>query len=125
MYSFRDPHIRETLQVFEKAVDFLDGFEPSEKEMELYLIGTIANLDLSNAPLSRGRYYFKKVLTGGDLQEINRIRREVLSTTPEKIRSYAPLFRKMIQQGIYSVYGNEKQVKDVGGEALTKVITVN
>ena len=125
MYSFRDPHIRETLQVFEKAVDFLAGFEPSEKEMELYLIGTIANLDLSNAPLSRGRYYFKKVLTGGDLQEINRIRREVLSTTPEKIRSYAPLFRKMIQQGIYSVYGNEKQVKDVGGEALTKVITVN
>jgi len=125
MYSFRDPHIAETLQIFEETEDYLARFQPSIKEMELYLIGTIANLDLPDAPLSRGRYYFTKVLTGGDLQEINRIRKEVLSTTPEKIRSYAPLFRKMIQQGIYSVYGNEKQVKDAEGEALKKVIKVN
>ena len=125
MYSFRDPYIKETLQVFEEAGDFLARFEPSKKEMELYLIGTMANLDLSSAPLSRGRYYFNKVLSGGDLQEINRIRKEVLSTTPEMIRSYAPLFRKMTGQGIYSVYGNEKQIRDVEGETFSKVIQVD
>ena len=123
-YSYRDPHLGRTLEIFAGISDYLSSFQPSEREMELYLIGTIANLDLPDTPLARGLYFFRKVLSQGDMNEINRLRKEVLSTTPEDLRKFAPLFRKMTDQGIYSIYGNAQQMKEAQGTVIEKIIPV-
>ena len=44
--SYRDPNLKETNQVFENVVKYLEEFDADERDMTKYVIGTISDLDV-------------------------------------------------------------------------------
>ena len=52
LVSYRDPHLKNTLEVFEKTPEYLRAFTADEREMTKYIIGTISDLAVSYTHLT-------------------------------------------------------------------------
>lgn len=44
-YSFMDPNLKETIDIFDKIPEYLKSFNVDENQMTNYVIGTIGKLD--------------------------------------------------------------------------------
>ncbi len=108
--SYRDPNLGQTVDVFEKAVDFIAGYEADERTMTKYIIGAISELDTPLTAAGKGNlsrtYYF-----GGITREMEqKSRNEVLDATPEDIRGLSKYVRAFLDDGFLCVVGNEQQI---------------
>lgn len=109
--SYRDPNLKETLDNYMAAPEYLEKFQADEKEMTRFIIGTVARMDMPYTPSQRGSIavkYFLEKTKPGDLQKE---RDEVLSTTVQDIREMKKLVSDVVAKKTYCVYGNEEKLK--------------
>ncbi|NBH70834.1 insulinase family protein [Clostridiaceae bacterium] len=111
LVSYRDPNLKETDQVYEGIVKYLEEFDPDERDMTKYVIGTISNLDTPLTPSVKGSRALSAYLSGvtdGMLQEE---RDQVLAATKEDIRALAGHIRALLDTGSFCVVGNEDKIE--------------
>jgi Zn-dependent M16 (insulinase) family peptidase len=110
--SYRDPNLKKTFDNYSGTVDYLKNFRPNETEMQRYIIGTIARLDMPFSPLNEGgialRYYYQKT----SREDLQKERDEVLSVTAQDIVNFTGMIEAMLKQNNYCVYGNENTVNE-------------
>lgn len=110
--SYRDPNLKETLQVYDQLPQYLESFDADAREITKYIIGTISRMDSPLTPPMMGdravSSYFSEI-TQADLQKE---RDEVLSASPEAIRALAPMVRDVLQHPYYCVLGSETKIKE-------------
>lgn len=111
-FSYRDPNLRETVENYKQAGEFLRKFEPSEPELRRLIIGTIAGRDRPLTPQQKGRVAMDRFLTGIPHATLQKERDEILTATAEKIRGYADLIDQVMQQDYLCVVGNEKKIEE-------------
>lgn len=111
-YSYRDPNLKETLKIFDGAVDFLKNFKASDKEMTNYIIGTIGSMDYLIGPYYKGLIGDNMYFSGTTQNDIQRLRDEVLSTTAVDIRNFGGLLEAIIKQNLYCVVGSDTKVNE-------------
>ena len=109
-YSYRDPHLKETLAVYRGIGRFLEEFDCDERDMTKYVIGTISGLDTPLTPRSAGARSMTAYLTGTTQEEIQKIRDEVLRAQVEDIRALAPYIEAILEKGAVCVVGNEEKI---------------
>ncbi|MFT5873739.1 MAG: Zn-dependent M16 (insulinase) family peptidase [Clostridium sp.] len=111
-YSYRDPNLKETLDTFGGAVDFLRNFKANDKEMTNFIIGTIGNIDSLTGPYNKGVIGDNMYFTNTTQDDIQKLRDEVLSTTSEDIRNFAQVLEAVIKQNLHCVVGSESKVNE-------------
>ena len=108
--SYRDPNLKETFDVFNATVDFLNKFDADETAMTRYIIGTISTLDIPQTNSQRGEtavnYYFTKRTAG----EIQKDRDAILTTKAADIKSFSKMINDILQQKAVCVYGNSDKI---------------
>lgn len=109
--TYRDPKLKESLEVFSNTVAYLRNFDCSERDMTKYVIGTISGMDTPLYPKAQGRRslmaYFAE-LTEAMLQKE---RDEVIGVSVEKIRALADPVQAVLTQNYICVIGNEDNVE--------------
>lgn len=113
--SYRDPNLKETLDVFDKTAEYLANFDVSDREMVKFIIGTISTLDMPLTPQLKGSVAqdrFFRQLTDADRQKA---RDEVLATRQEDIRALAAVVDACMKENILCVFGNEEKLKENAG----------
>lgn len=110
--SYRDPNLKDTLNVYNNMFKYLEDFNSDEREMRKYIIGTINNLDSPLSPFMEGdratTYYISEVT----LDELQKEREEVLNTTVDDIRKYSSLLKNAMEENYLCVLGNEDKIKE-------------
>lgn len=109
--SYRDPNLKETIDVYKEAADYVQSFDGNEREMRKYIIGTISRLDTPLTPSMKGERATNHYLTNLTYEEIQQERAEVLATTQEHIRACAPIIADTMQQNYICTLGNEEKIK--------------
>ncbi|MEG0671783.1 insulinase family protein [Clostridium sp.] len=120
--SYRDPNIKETLETYNKAYEYLEKFKASEREMIKYVIGTVSDLDTPLTASSKGEEALSNYIRGLSQNEIQRERDEVLSIKEEEIRELYSLVKAVMDKGYYAVLGNENKIlesKDIFNNIVT------
>lgn len=109
--SYRDPNLKETLNVFEHVVDYVSTFNVDEREMRKYIIGTISKLDQPLTPSMKNDKMLAQYF--GNISEValQQERDEVLATTPEKIRELSNLIKDTFKENYICVLGNENKIE--------------
>lgn len=122
-YSYRDPNLRETLEVYDKVPDFIRSFKCSSREMDKYILGDISSLDYPKTPEATGIQSDMDYLTGFTQEDRQQIRDEVLATKLESLREYADMIQALMEQNNYAVLGNEAKIRDAADlfDAITPV----
>ncbi|MCQ2009630.1 insulinase family protein [Sporolactobacillus sp. STSJ-5] len=111
-WSYRDPNLKETLAIYDEAAKFAESFDADDFEMTKYIIGTLSDLDTPLTPRGKGSMadaqYFKNI-TQADVQET---RDNVLDTKLSDIQAFGKLLKKVTDQGLVCVLGNEGKIQE-------------
>ncbi|MGN0166719.1 MAG: insulinase family protein [Acetatifactor sp.] len=110
--SYRDPNLGQTIDVFEKAADFIANYEASERTMTQYIIGAVSELDTPLTAAGKGRRSREYFFTGMTQDMLQTARNEVLDATPEDIRSMAEYIRAFMEDDFLCVVGNEQKIQE-------------
>lgn len=110
--SYRDPNLSSTMEVYEKAPNFLENFYACERDMTKFIIGTVSSMDMPLTPSDAGARSFGMYITGTTYDELKQTRLQVLETDIEAVRKCASLTEAILAQKNICVIGNEKNIEN-------------
>ena len=104
-YSYRDPHLDETLARFAGAPNWIAQFDPSPTEMQGYQVSTVSGIDSPMKVRETAKAAEVAYLSGSDPEEYLRGREDVIAATPEDVRALAPELEQVLAQNAYCAVG--------------------
>ena len=113
--SYRDPNLLKTIEVYEHAAEAIEKFDADERSMTQYIIGAISELDTPMNPAAKGLNSLSAYMTGLTQEIMQKERDELLSATPEDIRSLAEYIRAFMAEDFLCVVGNADKIKEAEG----------
>ncbi|MCI6869284.1 MAG: insulinase family protein, partial [Selenomonadales bacterium] len=121
--SYRDPNLKNTVDVFDETPGFLKDFDADSREMTKYIIGTISSLDSPLTPRYKGLRSQLRWISSASREKLQKHRDEVLAANPEDIRKLASVIEAAMKENCLCVFGNENVINDNAG-LFEKVIPV-
>ncbi|MCH5343193.1 MAG: insulinase family protein [Acetatifactor sp.] len=110
--SYRDPNLKGTIDVYERAADAVAAFDADERVMTQYIIGAVSDLDMPMNPAAKGLYSLSAYMTGLTEEMLQEERDEILSASPEDIRALADHIRAFMEEEQLCVVGNAGKIKE-------------
>ena len=112
LVSYRDPHLKETLDVYRALPAWLQELDLDERTMTKYIIGTISEMDTPMNPSAKGAFALLAYFAGLTDEDLQKERTEVLAAQPEQIRALAAYMQAVIDEGNICVIGSESAVEN-------------
>ncbi|OUO51512.1 peptidase M16 [Desulfovibrio sp. An276] len=103
--SYRDPNVEKTVAVYDSMADYLAGISLTRGDLTRAIVGTIGDLDLYRLPEARGAYSLGRWLAGESDEALQALREEILSTTNDDFRAFAPILKEAASKGETCVIG--------------------
>lgn len=119
-FSYRDPNLTRTIDVYNETYKFLEDVDFSKEDMENFIIGTVGQVYRPLTPDKKGEKAVGAYISNITYEDIQRERDEILSTTVEDIKSYAEMIKSGMDEHYCSVVGNEGKIKE--NEAIFNTI---
>jgi presequence protease len=121
--SYRDPRLLETLADFGGTSDFLRRLALDEAELTRAIVGAIGALDAYQLPDAKGLTSLVRYLTGMDDALRQRLRDEVLATTPAHFGAFADALEVVQREGQVVILSSAEALEAAndrrGGEWLS------
>jgi Zn-dependent M16 (insulinase) family peptidase len=114
-YSFRDPAPGRTLTADSGAGDFLRSFAASGENLDRYIISALNEMNPLLSPRDKGALADARALTGYTREENERIRKEVLNTTPEQLADCGEWLDRSTEEGNVCVVAHGDALRQCGG----------
>ncbi|MEN6622228.1 MAG: insulinase family protein [Smithella sp.] len=121
--SYRDPHLAETLKVFEDAEIFFSQNEISPEDMEKAIISTIGMLDRPLDPGGRGHVALMRNIAGITDEMRQQFRNEILSATPQKLKNtLREYFSRSSKSAATAVYSSQEKIDEANTSLKEKLL---
>ncbi len=112
MVSYRDPHLRQTLDAFDAFAEWLEATPLDRDGFEKLMIGTFGSIDAPKTPDQKGAAAYSRYVTGVTQEQVQEWRDQVLATEPEDLPRFADLFRRIAREGAICVIGSDEKVSE-------------
>ena len=109
--SYRDPHLKRTLDVYEGIPEYVRTFQADEREMTKYIIGTISGKDVPRTPQMQGSISKTAYFCGITEEMMQKERDQILNAAVEDIRNLAPLVEAILSDDAVCVVGSETAIE--------------
>jgi len=123
--SYRDPNVRGTLDVFARTASHLTSIDISRRELDAAIIGAIGEVDAYMLSDAKGTAAYARALVGDTPELRQKMRNEILTTTPEHFHAFAGYLAKALEIGPICVLGGdtlENTAKNEGNWNCIKVL---
>ena len=114
-YSFRDPTPAKTLEADAGAAAFLRSFAEQGEDLDQYIISALNELNPLLSPRDRGSLADGRYMTGYTREEAERIRRQILNTTPEDLVRCAEWLEPFSRDGAVCVVAHQDALQACEG----------
>jgi Zn-dependent M16 (insulinase) family peptidase len=118
-YSYRDPELVATYDVFKAAAEYIRNLDLSEKEIEKYILGTIRALDKPATNSHKGLSAASNYIQGWEDDMRQKERDEVLAANLESLRAFADLIEQSTAQNYICAVGAAAAL-DSGGFSIVR-----
>jgi Zn-dependent M16 (insulinase) family peptidase len=122
-YSYRDPNLTETLDVFDATADFLRSADISASDLERCIIGTIGEIEPYRLPDSRGYAAMQRHLVGDNDAVRQQVRDEVMATTVADVRNFSEAAAEIARRGRVVVIGSSAGI-EAANSVLPEPLTI-
>jgi Zn-dependent M16 (insulinase) family peptidase len=109
-YSYRDPHLCKTYDVYKNTANFIRRFDANENEMRKHILGAVNQLDRYLLPKEKGERALKQYLCGKTYDMLLKERQEILSATPADLTKLIGIFEKHIEAARICTFGNAEKI---------------
>ena len=117
-YSFRDPTPAKTLQADSGATAFLQEFAKTEKNPDRYIISALNELNPLLSARDKGLLADTRMFTGYTRELNERIRLEVLNTTPEQLADCGEWLNTFARDGRTCIVAHDEVLRQCGCEKI-------
>ena len=117
-FSYRDPRLTETLDDFDRSIEWLLNEEHSELQVEESILGVIGSMDKPGSPAGEAKQAFHNELYGRTPAQRQLYRERVLKVTVDDLKRVGKKYLKAENASIAVVTNptNESIVKELGLE---------
>jgi len=110
--SYRDPHLKNTLRVYDDMYKYVAHLNLTKKELDSAIVGSLKDFYLPIFPESEAIRALRLFLSGRTNEDIMRVIDEALSTSKNKLVGYSSLLEEIMRKNFLCVLGNEKKIKE-------------
>jgi presequence protease len=111
-YSYRDPNLLETVDIYNTTSDFIMDLDLPRSELQRYIIGTIADLDNPMNARIKGEQAETNYFINNTYEQRLKVRQEVINTTIDDLRSLSEMFKALLGKQSLCVVGNERKIAE-------------
>lgn len=111
LVSYRDPHLKRTLEVYQGVPDYIRAFDADEREMTKYIIGTISNKDVPRTPQMQGSISKTAYFSNVTEDMLQKERNQILGAQKEDIQKLAALVEAVLSDDQICVVGSETAIE--------------
>ena len=120
-YSFRDPTPKRTIDCYRGVPDFLDSLLLSDKSIDKYIIGAIGDSSPYLTPRSRANVGTLRYLSDITPELRARLRGEILSANPEKLKAFADDLREKMDGAVYCIIAPKDKIETCEVDAVLDI----
>jgi Zn-dependent M16 (insulinase) family peptidase len=114
-YSYRDPRLTETLQDFDRSVEWVITQEHEYQELEEAILGVISQIDKPKSPAGEAKSAFHGELFGRTHEQRERFRKRVLAVTIDDLKRVCQTYLQAEASiGIVSNENHKAQMQALG-----------
>lgn len=110
-YSYRDPSPARSLNVYAGSADFLKAYCEGDEDLDKFIISAVAGTEPLRAPGERGVTADERWFAGISYEVQKEHRRQMLSTTREKLLGWCDALKLMSAEGAVCVVANDEALK--------------
>lgn len=119
-YSYRDPNLKNTVEVYDKIGDFVKNLKISDEDLKNFIIGSMNTFDPLLSPEQIGELNLARYITNLSTEDVKKSKEEALNTNVEKLRSFGEVIDKAMKKNYLAVIGSESKIRE--NEELFKEI---
>ena len=112
-FSYRDPRLSETLDDFERAIDWVLDSDHEWRQVEEAILGVVGSLDKPGSPAGEARHAFHNALHGRTPDKLQAYRQRILAVTLEDLQRVADRYLKQ-NQASTAVITNASTLERIG-----------
>ncbi len=110
-YSYRDPNLKDTYDIYDHLWAEIADFEADERQMTKYLLGTINRFDQPKTNAELMDYAAAMYFTGTTQEMRQNERTEILETTANDIRQFSEFLKNLSQISNICTIGSNEKIK--------------
>ena len=118
--SYRDPNLKGTLDIYDKAPDALLNAHVTNDDILQGVIGAIGDLDSPLSPDQKGYSSMVQYLSGESPADRQKWRDEVLGTSESNFKDFATNLQKVTDAGTVAVVGSQAALDDANAALPTE-----
>ena len=112
IFSYRDPNLTRTIDVYNEAYKFLEEVDFTKEDMGKFIIGSVGQLYKPLTPDRKGEKAVSDYICNVTQEDIQREKDELLSTTNQDIRNYAAMIKAGMNENYCCTVGNEGKINE-------------
>ncbi len=109
-YSYRDPNLEKTVDVYHSTGEFLRNGKFTEDDIRSYIVGSMKHFNPPFAPSDADGIMISRYLRKTSLSDIEERLRQALNSTRESMMGYADMMDDILNRNYLSVYGNREKI---------------
>ena len=119
-FSYRDPRLSDTLNDFEKSINWLLETSHDELSLEESILGVISSLDKPSSPAGDAKQVFHNNLFGRSTEQRQRFRQRILSVTLDDLLRVAECYfvAQSASIAVISNHEHETECRELGLEII-------
>ncbi|MCP5209023.1 MAG: insulinase family protein [Hahellaceae bacterium] len=116
-YSYRDPRLTETLNDFDKAIDWVINNDHEYQELEESILGVVSQIDKPKSPAGEAKSAFHNELFGRTHAQREHFRKRVLAVTLDDLKRVCATYLKAEASiGVVSNEAHQAELEALGLE---------
>lgn len=116
-YSYRDPRLKETLNDFERSVDWLINHHHSRSELEQAILNVMSGIDKPSSPAGTAKQAFYANLHGRTPEQRQKLRAQTLQVTLDDLKRVGEDYLVTPQQNI-AIIGSQEHLAPLEAEGF-------
>ena len=111
LYTYRDPHLTESYDTFAKGPAELAAREYSEKDLNEFIVGTVAKLDTPRKPRAEAKELDRRYFCGITEEMMAADRKALCAVDADTLKSQAADLPARMAQGVRVAFGSKDAVE--------------
>ena len=111
LYTYRDPHVKESYETFAKGPAELAARDYTEKDLNDFIVGTVAKLDAPRKPRAEAREIDRRFFCGITDEMMAADRRALCAVNAELLKQQAAELGAAMAGGVRVAFGSKEAVE--------------
>ncbi|MDO5714717.1 MAG: insulinase family protein [Tissierellia bacterium] len=115
-YSYRDPHLQRTLDVYKSISEYVNSLDLKNEDLTPIIIGSMNSFDPLLTPQGKGMLDLQRYITGVSEEDISKNKKEALATTLDDLKSYGKILEDAMTEDNIVIIGNKNAMEEYGDD---------